>query len=451
MKSTHMVAAVALAVVGTSASCTDDCKTPGSCSGVVDARLDRPLVDRTTPDRPAPDRPAIPDKPSPADKPQPADKPPPADKPSPADKASTPDLPTGPVQIYQAFAKLKFSKPLFITDAGDGTKRLFVVEQDGRILVFNNDPAVAAAKVFLDIRKRVDATEWEEGLLGLAFHPSYKTNGLFYVNYTASKPDRTVVARFKVSAADPNKGDDKSEKQLLTFAQPHGNHNGGQVEFGPDGYLYVGVGDGGAGGDPQGHGQNRKTLLGNILRIDVDKPAAGKAYGIPKDNPFAGNTSGYREEIYAYGMRNPWRFSFDSKKRLWVGDVGQDLWEEIDIVKKGGNYGWNTMEGSHCFMPPKGCNKAGLELPVWDYQLKSGLSITGGYVYRGKRAPALKGAYIYADFIHGQVWRLDYDGLPKPKNSLIKKTTLKISSFGEDHAGELYITAFDGKIYSLKQ
>lgn len=352
-------------------------------------------------------------------------------------------------QVKQAFPGLSFTRPVDLQHSNDNSNRLFVVEQEGIISVFKNESSAASRKTFLDIRDRVEDSGNEEGLLGLAFHPQYKTNGYLYVNYTASNPDRTVISRFKVSAnadsADPN-----SEEVILTFSQPYSNHNGGQVSFGPDGYLYIAVGDGGSGGDPQGHGQNLKTLLATILRIDVNKQEKGKKYAIPKDNPFAGNKSGYKEEIYAYGLRNPWRMSFDPvTKKLWTGDVGQNAYEEIDIIEKGGNYGWNTMEGRHCFEPKKNCNQQGLKLPVWEYPRSEGVSITAGFVYRGLSLPALTGKYIYADYGSGKIWALDATNVSSPLNTLLIKSDLNISSFGVDPKNELYICAFDGKIYSL--
>mgnify|MGYP001262301701 CR=1 FL=1 len=248
-------------------------------------------------------------------------------------------------ELEIAFPNLTFARPVDLQHAGDGSDRIFIVEQAGVIRVFANTSSVATADTFLNIQNRVNDSGNEEGLLGLAFHPNFATNGYFYVNYTASNPRRTVVARYRVSA-NPNRADANSEFVLLTVNQPYENHNGGQLAFGPDGYLYIGMGDGGSGGDPQNNGQDRRGLLGDMLRIDVDNPAGGLNYGIPPDNPFVGNTSGYREEIYAYGFRNPWRFSFDFVTGwLWVGDVGQGSREEVDIVEKGLNYGWRIMEG----------------------------------------------------------------------------------------------------------
>lgn len=355
----------------------------------------------------------------------------------------------GDLRLSAAFPQLTFDRPVDLQNAGDDSNRLFVVEQRGVISVFKNEAQIGEKTVFLDIESQVDDGGNEQGLLGLAFHPDYKNNGYFYVNYTASSPDRTVISRFKVSASDPNKAAQASELVLLEFAQPYSNHNGGQLAFGPDGFLYIAVGDGGSGGDPQGHGQNRTTLLGSILRIDVDKRESGKDYGIPADNPFANNTQGYRPEIYAYGLRNPWRFSFDSESgQLWTADVGQNSYEEIDIIVNGGNYGWKTMEGAHCF-GSSDCTETGLELPVWEYGRSEGVSITGGFVYRGTAIDELTGQYIYADFASGRIWSLDASNPQTPVNKELLKASFNISSFGIDQNQELYICAFDGKIYKL--
>jgi hypothetical protein len=242
-----------------------------------------------------------------------------------------------------------------------------------------------------------------------------------------------------------------SELILLVVNQPFANHKGGQLAFGADGYLYIGLGDGGSAGDPFGNAQNRSSLLGKILRIDVDSPSGGRNYGIPADNPYAGNTLGYREEIYAYGFRNPWRFSFDSAtQRLWVADVGQDQREEIDIVEKGKNYGWNIMEASLCYSPPTGCNTTGLELPIWEYAHTEGIAVIGGYVYHGSKMPELDSAYVYGDYGSGRIWALRYDGTSTAVNTLLVDSTLGITSFGLDEENELYICASDGKIYQFQ-
>ena len=241
-----------------------------------------------------------------------------------------------------------------------------------------------------------------------------------------------------------------SEVVLLEVAQPFSNHNGGQIRFGQDGYLYIALGDGGSGGDPLEHGQDRSTLLGTILRIDVDNPPDGQAYGIPADNPFAGNTEGYREEIYAYGLRNPWRFSFDPVTgELWAADVGQGAWEEIDRIESGGNYGWDVMEGFACFEPSAGCDQEGLILPVWTYGRSEGQSVTGGFVYRGPGVPSLAGRYVYADFGSGRIWALTPG--EEPDNTELFNTDYNISTFGIDEAGELYFAdLFGGHIYRFE-
>ncbi len=355
-------------------------------------------------------------------------------------------------RAVSAFPNLSFTRPVDLQHAGDNTNRIFVVEQEGVISVFANNASVASKKTFLDIKSKVNDSGNEEGLLGLAFHPNYETNGYFYVNYTASSPRRTVISRFKVSTADPDIADAASELIILEFAQPYSNHNGGQVSFGPDGFLYIATGDGGSGGDPDENGQNRATLLGKILRIDVNSQEDGNEYAIPADNPFKENGSGYREEIYAYGLRNPWRFSFDvPTNRLWAGDVGQNAYEEIDIIEKGGNYGWDTMEGKHCFEPSSGCNQSGLKLPIWEYNRDQGISITGGFVYRGPTLDGLTGKYIYADFGTRSVWALNVSNLAKPVNNKLLQADFNISSFGVDQNNELYLCGFDDKIYKLEK
>lgn len=359
------------------------------------------------------------------------------------------------LQLQIAFPNLTFTRPVDLQHAGDGSNRIFVVEQAGVIRVFNNASSASSAGVFLDIRQKVNDAGNEEGLLGLAFHPGYESNGYFYVNYTAASPRRTVIARYRVSAADSNQADPNSETVLLEYAQPYENHNGGAMAFGPhDGYLYIASGDGGSGGDPQGNGQDRATLLGKILRIDVDTSSGMRPYGIPPDNPFANNTSGYREEIFAYGLRNPWRMSFDAVTgRLWVGDVGQNRREEIDLIINGGNYGWNRMEGNLCY--PSGntnCDMTGLIPPVWDYGRNLGNSITGGYVYRGGSVPQLAGAYVYADFGSGRIWSL-HESNGRWADTLRVSSGLGISSFGVDQNNELYLCVFNfsnpqnGRIY----
>ncbi|MBX2820193.1 MAG: PQQ-dependent sugar dehydrogenase [Rhodothermaceae bacterium] len=356
------------------------------------------------------------------------------------------------VQVDEAFPPLNFSRPIDLQNADDGTDRLFVAEQqEGRIWVFANDPAVQSASVFLDISDRIRTNGNEEGLLGLVFHPDFATNGYFYVYYSASSPRRTIVERFEVSSDDPNVADIESGLVIIEISQPYDNHNGGQLAFGPaDGYLYIAVGDGGSGGDPQGHGQNRETLLGNILRIDVDGVANGLNYQIPPDNPYVGNGQNFREEIYAYGFRNPWRMSFDAPTgQLWVGDVGQSAREEVGVVDLGENHGWNTMEGFLCFPSSTECDPSGLTLPVWDYGRSLGQSVSGGHVYRGSRAPEYDGFYFYADFATGRLWALRYiEGQPVTHFELVN-LPYNVSSFGVDESGELYLLSFNGNIYNF--
>lgn len=351
----------------------------------------------------------------------------------------------GELRLEVAFPNVRFDRPVDFQIPNDGSNRVFVVEQAGVIRVFNNDPTVTDAPVFLDIRNRVDFGG-EKGLLGLAFHPDFAENGAFFVDYTAPGPLRTVIARYHVDPQNPNRALSASEEIILEVAQPYSNHNAGQIVFGPDGYLYITLGDGGSGGDPQDNAENPATLLGSILRIDVD---GGSPYAIPPDNPFVGNPDGYREEIYAYGLRNPWRISFDPEtNRLWAGDVGQNAYEEIDIIEKGGNYGWDVMEGFHCFEPRTNCDKTGLVMPVWEYPHSQGGSVTGGYVYRGPSAPSLAGRYVYADFVSGRIWALTYEN-GQAENEDLFDTNLNISSFGIDEDGELYVLAFDGNVYRL--
>ncbi|MCR4338102.1 MAG: PQQ-dependent sugar dehydrogenase [Candidatus Omnitrophica bacterium] len=367
-------------------------------------------------------------------------------------KAELSSVNTVNIHPQVAFPSLQFEQPVDFQVVPDQNNQLAVVEQKGIVWVFPNDPKIAKADFFLDIRDRVFTGHMEEGLLGLAFHPDFAKNGYFFVYHSAKDPRRSIVARFHLR---PNEKtvDPATQAIVMEILQPYGNHNGGQLAFGPDGYLYIGLGDGGSGGDPHGNGQNRGTLLGKILRIDVDRPSADRLYGIPSDNPFVGNQEAWREEIYAYGLRNPWRFSFDPVTgELWAGDVGQDKpLEEVDIIEKGKNYGWNIMEGTECFNPPQDCSRKGLELPIWQYSQDQGRSITGGYVYRGQRIPQLYGKYIYGDFVSGRIWALTLDERGQAKNEQIfHGPNLYISSFGVDQNQELYFCSFDGKIYTLK-
>jgi glucose/arabinose dehydrogenase len=328
------------------------------------------------------------------------------------------------------------SRPVDVQPANDGSGRLFIIEKYGTIRVLENGQLLD--EPFLNIDDRVNDNSNEMGLLGLAFHPEYEQNGYFYVNYTGSGGD-TRISRFQAAgnAADPN-----SELVLLTIEQPYPNHNGGAVAFGPDGYLYLGLGDGGLAGDPHKNGQNTETLLGKILRIDVN---SGDPYGIPADNPF-GN------EVWAYGLRNPWRISFDrASGDLWIGDVGQGEWEEIDYFPAGGvpgaNYGWSIMEGNHGY---DGEPQPGLLLPVAEYSHSSGdgCSVTGGYVYRGASMPEWNGIYIYGDYCSGRIWGL-LQSNGAWQNQFLFSMGVTITSFGEDEAGELYLASDNGNVYKL--
>jgi len=362
----------------------------------------------------------------------------------------TPDVSGQTQNAYSvdlAFPKLDFNQPVAIVSPGDGTNRLFVIEQAGVIRVFENSQTVEASTVFLNITNQV-LFGGEQGLLGLAFHPNYTNNGYFYVDYVAQNPLRTVIARYSVAPNNPNQALGNSELILLEVNQPFSNHKGGQLAFGADGYLYIGLGDGGSGGDPFGNAQNRSTLLGKILRINVDLPSQGRNYSIPTDNPYFGNALGYKEEIYAYGFRNPWRFSFDSSTgRLWVADVGQGRQEEIDLVEKGKNYGWNIMEGTLTYSTG---SQVGLELPVWEYSHAEGIAVIGGYVYHGSSLAGLNSKYIYGDYGSGKIWALQYDGVAAPVNTLLADTGINISSFGVDEHNELYFCSLSGEIYLLK-
>ena len=351
------------------------------------------------------------------------------------------------ITIENAFPGVSFSRPVDLQFANDATNRLFVVEQNtGVVRVFENDPAVQSSSVYLSVADRFNPGGNEEGLLGLAFHPDFSSNGELFVYYSASNPRRSVIERFTADSSGQAQIDNGSGVIVLEVLQPNSNHNGGQIRFGPDGYLYIGLGDGGGAGDPDETGQDPRTLLGSMLRIDVDNPQNGKNYGIPADNPFVADTTG-SDEVYAYGLRNPWRFSFDAAGNLWVGDVGQGRIEEVDIVTKGGNYGWNTMEGSSCYDPSSGCDQTGLTLPVHEYTHSVGQAITGGFVYRGSRVPDLVGDYIFGDYVSGRIWRLPFDGQEVGEAVEMMNTSLGIAAFGEDKDGELYICAFDGHLY----
>ena len=338
-----------------------------------------------------------------------------------------------------------FTQPLQVTHAGDGSERLFVVERPGLIAVIQGQSVLT--EPFLDISPLVTTAGGEQGLLGLAFHPQYPTNGYLYVDYTRVEDGATVVARYMVSGTNPNAVDPGSATAILTLTQPYANHNGGQLVFGPDGYLYIGLGDGGGAGDPDENAQDTTSLLGSILRIDVDR---GMPYRIPADNPFAG-TAG-QGEIWDYGLRNPWRFSFDrATGDLYIGDVGQGNWEEIDYHAAGTpgglNFGWDCREGAHDYEFVGDCLTADLVDPIAEYSHAEGRSVTGGFAYRGQAYPSLQGRYFFADFIEGRIWSMYKTGANPDTWSvpvLELDTALRISSFGEGEAGELYVVDYSG-------
>ena len=378
----------------------------------------------------------------------------------PADgKVSDPVTGELPVTVEKAFPALEWAgwksesddgkvipfRPIVLTHAGDGSNRVFVASQQGVVYEFANDQAAKTSKVLLDIQDRCFYSDKqnEEGFLGMAFHPKFKDNGKLYVYYTSNKTEHlSVVSEFTITK------DGATEREILTIPQPYWNHNGGTLCFDKDGMLLIALGDGGAGNDPHNNGQNLGTWLGKILRIDVDHHGEGKAYAVPKDNPFVGK-AGALPEIYSLGWRNPWRIAVDRKTGdLWGADVGQNLYEEINIITKGGNYGWSRREGLHPFGNTPTEAHAELIEPIWEYDHQVGKSITGGTVYRGSAVPALAGKYVYADFVSGKLWALTYDAAAKKvtANESISGNGLPIMSFGEDEQGEVYclVVAADG-------
>jgi glucose/arabinose dehydrogenase len=339
-------------------------------------------------------------------------------------------------------------RPLAIANAGDGSGRLFVAEQGGRVYILT-DGAVNSTP-FLDVSAQVSGGG-EQGLLGIAFHPDFPADNRVFVDYTNAAGD-TVVSSFEVDPGSPDAVVHGSEAVVLTVDQPFANHNGGAIGFGPDGYLYIALGDGGSGGDPHNNGQRLDTLLGKLLRIDVNTTSGGRSYGIPGSNPFAG-TPGTRGEIWLLGLRNPFRFSFDrATGDLWIGDVGQDAWEEIDVARAGVgglNFGWRTMEGAHCFSPDSGCRTAGLTLPEVEYAHDFGCAVIGGNVYRGAASPALEGAYLFSDECTGTTWALDAARTGGQALVEVAQAPGGIAGYGEDETGELYAAALGGQIYRV--
>jgi glucose/arabinose dehydrogenase len=345
------------------------------------------------------------------------------------------------------------SVPIGVTNARDGSGRLFVVEQTGAVRIVKDGRLVSTP--FIDISRSV-SNGGEQGLLGLAFHPSSRTTGKLYLSYT-DVVGTSVIREYRVSSSNPDRVDGGSGRTLLRVRQPYGNHNGGHVAFGPDGYLYIGFGDGGSAGDPGNRAQSRSTLLGKLLRIDVNRRTGSLAYGIPSTNPYVGRSG--LDQIWAYGLRNPWGFSFDrSTGDLWIGDVGQGAWEEVDraLAVRGRNagralnFGWRVMEGAHCYRPSSGCVRTGKTLPLTEYGRSAGrCSITGGNVYRGSAYPHLVGAYFFGDYCSGEIWFVDRAATRgvAPRRAL--DTNASITAFGEDEAGELYLTDAGGTLYRV--
>ncbi|MEW5756514.1 MAG: PQQ-dependent sugar dehydrogenase [Pseudomonadota bacterium] len=352
--------------------------------------------------------------------------------------------PNARIMLEDVFAPLRFSAPVAMLQAPGDSDWFYVLEQAGTVQRFHRaSPAGTRAQV-IDIRARVDF-DGEKGLLGMAFHPDYQTNHRVFLSYTGPCPEG--LCSFITEAAFIPDAQTKipvlgAQKILLQLKQPHPNHNGGQIAFGPDGKLYIGLGDGGSSGDPDKNGQNPNTLLGKLLRIDVD---SGQPYAIPADNPFVSNANA-RPEIYAYGLRNPWRWSFDRQTgELWLADVGQNQWEEVNLITAGGNYGWNPREGSHCYVETA-CNNPGFIDPVTEYSHDEGQSITGGYVYRGAALPQLEGTYIFGDFVSGTVWGYANNA----RSVLLNGTGVYISSFAEDASGELYVLDYtSGRVLKI--
>ncbi len=375
--------------------------------------------------------------------------------PAPTPPPTTPPVTAAPdIAVNKVFPALSFSLPVALKQAPSDASRWFVVEKRGTVQVFDNSDATATTSVFLDISAQVNADRSESGLLGMAFHPQFPATPEVYVSYNATGPTlSSVIARFRLDASglalDP-----ASEEVLLRFDQPQSNHNGGDIAFGPTGLLYASFGDGGGGGDPDENGQDTSNLFGTVIRIDADGPAP---YTIPSDNPFAsgascrqGAASSSCAEIFAWGFRNPWRMSFDaSTAALWLGDVGQGAWEEIDRVTLGGNYGWNDREGANCFDPSVGC-ALGFEEPVTQYDHSLGQSITGGYVYRGTDIAGLAGWYVFADFVSGTLFAVAADAQPTVVPQTIGNAGFNVSAFAVDTDGKLFLLDYGaGEIYQV--
>ena len=392
--------------------------------------------------------------PSPTASPTPTASPAPTATPSPTSAATpaavTPPAPEpGAVSLVPAFGGREFERPVELGayPAGPGAgNSVFVAEQDGRVYVLHD----GGEALLLDLRPQVSRASNEEGLLSVAVDPRFSANNWLWLYYSVDRsadpgPRRTRLSRFTVDEGNAFAVVEGSELVILELEQPFPNHNGGAIRFGPDGLLYLGLGDGGSAGDPRGNGQNLGTLLGSIIRIDVREASAAEPYRIPADNPFVG-TPGARAEIWAYGLRNPWRMAFDNAGRLWTGDVGQNALEEIDVIERGGNYGWDRLEGTRCFEPRSGCDRAGTTPPIAEYGRSLGCSVTGGVVYEGEDVPALAGSYLFTDFCSGRLWALAPDS-----GSVVEvaRSERPVASFGTDAAGEVYLLTFGGAILRI--
>ena len=362
----------------------------------------------------------------------------------------------GDAKIALSLREAGLTNPVFITSAHDGTSRLFIVEQPGRIKILKPDGTIRSTP-FLSITGATSGG-FEQGLLGLAFHPNYETNRRLYVYFTNNDWD-IVIREYRTSATNKNVVDKSTKRKILEINHPgEQNHNGSMLALGPDGYLYIGTGDGGGTGDPDNSAQNKDSLLGKMLRINVNGSTNGKNYAIPSSNPYVGVAGA--NEVWQIGLRNPWRFSFDrANDDLWIGDVGQMEWEEIDVARdtasgagKGIHWGWRTLEGTHCYNPSSGCSTSGKTAPQLEYQHNNGrCSVTGGYVYRGTAIPALVGGYVFADFCTGEIWVTNASAGAPAAKTLLLDTSLLISSFGETLSGELYVVNRGGSVYQIVQ
>ena len=361
------------------------------------------------------------------------------------------------IYLERVFQELSRTNTVYMEPAPGIPHKLFLAVKTGEIVIIDTATTPVRETQFLDISQKVNSTGNEEGLLGFTFDKHFMDNRFFYVYYSAGNPRRSIISRFTAKSNDFLKAIPESEKILLEIEQPYSNHNGGHLQFGLDGFLYIGLGDGGSAGDPLNNGQDPSTLLGSILRINVHPENTDNSYTIPIDNPFANSVEGFRGEIWAYGLRNPWKFSFDTNSgALWAADVGQNKYEEINLIARGGNYGWNKMEGNSCYnnfweiSQDKDCLTQEFERPVFTYSHDAGnCSVTGGYTYRGSQIEYLKGLYIYGDFCSGRIWALGHDSKGKFVNTLLIDSDLSISSFARDSKNELYVISYDGAIYRM--